>query len=229
MDHRLIDALFSRHGDTVGLANLSPDQAAKCHLRRPPGLAALLAFVLSTFNGVYLPGQPTQSAAQTVDDRGRVIIQDYRDGVSRVRAANPDVHLSVGRDPLLPGEPVLFVDYPAPTGDPAGRDVQCDAQDKDWSAGRAISFQVKADHPTRLSVSFIDRNRVVYTAWTDLTGGVWQLVRIPFSEIRPNPYFQPPGAKTGAPIDVSDVRFLAFAPQDQTPGRLAIGRFVVAN
>jgi hypothetical protein len=181
--------------------------------------------------GVAVAGQAIQSGASpALYDRGRVIlIQGYVDGLSRVRALNPDVHLSVGRDPGLPDEPVLFVDYPSPTSDPAGRDVQCVAENQDWTAGRAISFQIKPDHAMRLSVSFLDRNRVVYTAWNDLAGGAWQLVRIPFDEIRPNPYFQPPDARTGAPIDVSEVKFLAFAPQDRTPGRLGIGRFVVSN
>ena len=202
----------------------------KSHPRRPPGTLVLLALVLSTFDGVNVASQPVQAVAPPgVDNRGRVIIQDYKNGVSRVRTANPDVRLSVGRDPLLPGEPVLFVDYPPPTADPAGRDVQCEAENQDWTSGRAISFQIKADQPTRLSVSFLDRNRVVYTAWTELAGGAWQLVRIPFDELRPNPYFQPPDARSGAPIDVSDVRFLAFAPQDKAGGRLAIGRFVVSN
>jgi hypothetical protein len=202
----------------------------KSHTRRPPGTLVLLSLVLSTFDGVNVASQPVQAVAPPgVDDRGRMIIQDYKNGVSRVRTANPDVRLSVGRDPLLPGEPVLFVDYPPPTADPAGRDVQCEAENKDWTSGRAISFQIKADQPTRLSVSFLDRNRVVYTAWTELAGGAWQLVRIPFDELRPNPYFQPPDARSGAPIDVSDVRFLAFAPQDKAGGRLAIGRFVVSN
>jgi hypothetical protein len=146
-----------------------------------------------------------------------------------VFAPDPDVRLNVGRDPAVPGEPVLFVEYPEPTADPAGRDVQCDAANRDWTSGRAIAFRIKADHAMRLSVSFMDRNRVAYTAWTELTGGTWQIVRIPFADIRPNPYFQPPGAKTGAPIDVSDVRFIAFAPQDRTSGRLAIGRFVVTE
>jgi hypothetical protein len=193
-------------------------------------LPCLLALALSISNAVKVASQPIQSAAApAIVDSGRVIIQDYSDGVSRVRAANPDVHLSVGRDPLLPGEPVLFVDYPPPNADPAGRDVQCEAANHDWTAGRAISFRIKADHPTRMSVSFLDRNRVVYTAWTELAGGAWQLVRIPFDDIRPNPYFQPPDARSGAPLDVSDVRFVAFAPQDKTGGRLAIGRFVVSN
>ena len=49
------------------------------------------------------------------------------------------------------------------------------------------------------------------------------------TEIRPNQFFQPPGAKTGAPLDVSDVKFVAFAPQDQAAGRFAIGRIVVSR
>jgi Carbohydrate binding domain (family 11) len=105
--------------------------------------------------------------------------------------------------------------------------VQCDAENQDWTAGRAISFQIKPAHAVRLSVSFLDRNLVAYTNWMELTGGTWQRVRIPFSEIRPNPYFQPPGAKTGAPLDVSEVKGIAFAPHDQTSGRLAVTQFVV--
>jgi hypothetical protein len=156
------------------------------------------------------------------------IIQDYRDGLSSVRRANPEVLVSIERDPALPGEPVLTVDYPAPSEDPAGRDVQCDAQVRDWTGGRAIVFQVKPVHALRLSVSFIDRNGVVYTSWTDLKEG-WQPIRIAFDDIRPNPYFQPPSAKSGTAIDVSDVKFIAFAPQDKTSGRLTISRFVVVK
>jgi hypothetical protein len=160
-------------------------------------------------------------------DAPAALIQTYKDDLSRVCKANPDVRLSVGRDPSLPDQPVLLVEYPAPTGNPAARDVRCDAEDQNWTAGRAISFQVKPANPLRLSVSFLDRNGVAYTAWTNLQGGVWQVVGIPFAEIRPNPYFQPPGAKTGAPLDVSDVKWIAFAPQDQASGRVAISRFLV--
>jgi hypothetical protein len=51
----------------------------------------------------------------------------------------------------------------------------------------------------------------------------------PEAGIRPNPYFQPPDAKLGFAVDVSDVRFIAFAPQDPTSGRLAISKFVVVK
>jgi hypothetical protein len=159
----------------------------------------------------------------------QIVIQAYSDGLAGVRAANPDVHLSVARDPSISDERVLIVEYPAPTGDPAGRDVQCAAVNQDWTGGRGISVHVKPDHSLRLSLSFIDRNGVVYTAWKDLKGGEWQLLQIPFDEIRPNPFFQPPGAKTGARLDVGDVKFIAFAPQDKVLGRLAIGRFVVSK
>ena len=175
--------------------------------------------VLVAFAWALRPGANQTSVAAA--------IQSFRDGVGAVHAANPDVHLTVGRDPAIPDEPVLFVDYPVPTGDPGGRDVRCDAENRNWSGGRAISFQIKPAHPLRLSVSFFDRNRVVYTSWADLKEGVWQPVRIAFDDMKPNPYFQPPEAKLGGPIDVSDVGWIAFAPQDRTSGRLAVARFVV--
>ena len=156
-----------------------------------------------------------------------MIIHSFNNGLAGVRAASPDVHLSVGRDPSGPDEQVLQVEYPAPTGNPAGRDVQCEAENRNWSSGRSVSFQVKPAQALRLSVSFFDRNRVVYTSWADLKEGAWQVVRFAFADMKPNPYFQPPDAKQGSVIDVSDVPFIAFAPQDQTAGRFAIARFVV--
>jgi hypothetical protein len=53
----------------------------------------------------------------------------------------------------------------------------------------------------------------------------WQWVEIPFSAIKPNPYFQPPGADLDAPFNVSDVREIGFAPQVEGSGRLAISPF----
>jgi hypothetical protein len=174
---------------------------------------------------------PAQSAASPgrAEANPVIVIQAYAEGLAGGCAAKPGVRLSVGRDQSISEERVLLVDYPMPTGDPAGRDVQCAAENHDWRMGRAIAFQVKPAHPVRLSVSFLDRNRVVYTARTDLKGDVWQPVRIPLEEIRPNPFFQPPDAKTGAPLDVSDVKAIAFAPQDQASGHLAIGKFVVSR
>jgi hypothetical protein len=167
--------------------------------------------------------------SNVVDGVPVAVIRDHDGGLSGVHAVNPAVKLSIGRDSELAEERVLWVDYPGPTDDPAGRDVRCDAETRDWTAGRAIMFRVKPDHAVKLSVSFLDRNHVAYTAWRDLEGGVWQRLRIDFDEIRPNPYFQPPDAKKGAPIDVSEVKGLGFATNDGTAGRLAVGRFVVVK
>ena len=157
-----------------------------------------------------------------------LVVHGFNTGLDGVVTANPGVGLSIERDSST-GEPVLVVEYPAPNGDPAARDIRCAARNQDWSAGKAIAFQIKPDHALRLSLSFIDRNGVVYTAWRDLKGGEWQAVRIPFDEIRPNPYFQPPGARTGSPIDVSDVKFDAFAPQDKSAGRLHVGSLALSK
>ena len=70
----------------------------------------------------------------------------------------------------------------------------------------------------RISVSFVDRNRVAYTSWSELRAGEWQPVRIDFAQLKPNPYFQPPGAKSGTPLDVSEVKAIGFAPQDSGAG-----------
>lgn len=158
-----------------------------------------------------------------------IVIKSFAKGVSGIRATNPEVKVQIGSDAALPKEPVLLVEYPAPTGDPAGRDVWCDADSVDWTSGSGITFQVKPAKPERLSVSFFDRNRVVYTTWIDLKGGVWQPVRIAFAELRPNPYFQPPDAKTGAPLDLSEIKGFAFAPHHDASGQYALSEFVLTR
>ena len=116
-----------------------------------------------------------------------------------------------------------MVEYPAASGDPAARDFWCGVDEADWSKARQIVFDAKAEHAMKLSFSFMDRNHVAYTHWVELRGGEWQTVRIPFDQLRPNPYFQPPDAKKGAPLDVSEVRRIGLAPQDPGAGRVAIG------
>jgi hypothetical protein len=158
-----------------------------------------------------------------------LVIRSYAEGLTGVRSANPEMKLSVARDPAVSDGVVLLVEYPAATADRAARDVWCEAEHVDWTSGRALSFQAKPDHAMRLSVSFMDRNRVAYTSWLDLRAGEWQSVRIAFEQIRPNPHFQPPGAQTGAPLDVSEVKAIGFAPQDPGPGRIALSRFGIVD
>jgi hypothetical protein len=146
-----------------------------------------------------------------------------------VKPNSADVQVSIGSDASVPGEKVLTVIYPAASANPAARDVQVSAEKTDWSAGEGLMFRAKAEHPMRMSVSFMDRNHVVYTAIVNLTSGNWEQVAIAFDQIEPNAFFQPPDAKKGSAIDVSDVKFIAFAPQEKGAGRLSVTAFRVVN
>src|SRR5262245_5612543 len=140
------------------------------------------------------------------------IVHGFENTLDGVHTRNPAVNLRIATDLGLGKEAVLVVEYPPPSGDPAARDVQLDIATANWSRGRALSFQVRPAAAIRLSLSFIDRNGVVYTSWTNLQRDVWQTVRIDFAAIRPNPFFQPPGATVSAALDVTEVKLLAFAP-----------------
>ena len=194
-------------------------------------IAALFAAGLSSISiddAARAQGRPPSRP----DDRERgatLVIHAFENGLGGVRSSNSEVKLSIGRDPDLGEQAVLIVSYPGPTSDPGGRDVRCDAASRDWTTGHAIEFRIKPDHAIALSLSFVDRNGVVYTTRRMVTGGTWQQIHVPFEEIRPNPYFQPPGAKVGTPLDVGDVAFVAFAPQDPAAGWFAITKLVVVK
>lgn len=146
-----------------------------------------------------------------------------------VKVATTNVLAVVGADASLPGQRVLTVTYPAASSNPAARDVQIAAEKTDWSSGQGLVFKARAEHPMRISVSFIDRNHVAYTALVNLTSSNWEDVAIAFDQIEPNPNFQPPDAKKGSAMDVSDVKFIAFAPQEKGAGRVSVTAFTVVK
>src|SRR5262245_6940384 len=115
-----------------------------------------------------------------VDDARQAVavLQDFTAGMARVHARNPAIKLRIDDHPTIPNERMLVVDYPAASGDPAARDVWLDVDQRNWTQGRAITFQAKPDRPTRLSISFADRNHVAFTMWIDLRDTTWQTVRV---------------------------------------------------
>ena len=165
----------------------------------------------------------------TSDDESAIVVHDYRHGLDGVRAVMGAVRLSLRGDSSHIGDSLLVVEYSPPTSDPAARDVRVDAAATDWTASHALSFRILPASAVRLSVSFLDRNRVAYTSWIQLDPDRWQTIRIPFDSLRPNPYFQPPDAKPGEPLDVSRVTEIAFAPQSSDSGHFVISRIVVVK
>ena len=154
------------------------------------------------------------------------VLQAFERGTDIVRA-RPALTVRVVTDAEIPTERLLVVEYPARGGDPASRDVWIEVEQRDWSKARAIEFQARSDHPARLSVSFLDGNGVAYTTWSDLPSGNWHTVRVVLDSIRPNPYFQPPGARKDGAMDVSNVSSLGVAPQDSTAGTIWIRKLLL--
>ena len=68
--------------------------------------------------------------AAALPDKHVLVIHGFENGLAGAHAANANVKLNVERDSSL-SESVLVVDYPAPSDDPAARDVWCDAQNRD--------------------------------------------------------------------------------------------------
>jgi hypothetical protein len=166
-------------------------------------------------------------AVQRVQSVQGVVVRGHAAGLRGVRHGS-NVTVAASRDPEAGGEPVLAVTYGA-QGDPADRDVWCDTEVRDWSGARALVFRLRSDEPLHLAVSFFDANGVGYTAWADALGGAWEEIRVALDTIQPNPYFQPPTAKLGAPLDLHDVRSLGFAPQVPGAGRFLVAAFAVTR
>ena len=153
-------------------------------------LLLLLACGLSAIGAAGPNRPPAQSTVplNRAEAQAVMVIQAYTDGLAGVRAASPDVHLSVGRDASIPDEPVLMVEYPAPSNNPASRDVQCAAEHQDWSAGQAI--QSTRSCREALGVVLGSESRRLY----DLDGIEGRRVAIGSHSVRrdaPDPYFQP--------------------------------------
>lgn len=170
---------------------------------------------------------PAGAQARHTSRAAAAVIQSYQgeSGGCRARAGTRLSALKAEGGGTL----TLTVEYPRATTDPSARDVWCEAEKVDWSAGRAIAFRVKASPDVRLSVSFLDRNGVAYTAWVEVPADTWREVEIPFETWRPNPYFQPPDARSGKPLDVSEVRRIGFSPQAPGAGMLVVGPIVLAR
>lgn len=206
---------------------MSPNDAAR--RRATAWFAAAAISVAAGCTSSHARSLPRAAEVSQTGEEHSVLVHDFTQGLYGVRALNSAVKLRVDRDSNVGDEPVLVIDYPAPDADPASRDVAFDVENRNWTSGHALQLRLKPSHPIRISVSWLDRNRVAYTWWSELRDTGWQTLRVPFGEIKPNPYFQPPGAKLGSSLDVSDVRYMALSPQDSSSGELAIARISVVK
>jgi hypothetical protein len=130
---------------------------------------------------------------------------------------------------LVPGEPsgsALSVTCTCSGPEPrANLDVWATLPGSDLRGASSLTFRIKPDSALALSVSFMDGNHTGYTQQTEpLTPGAWQKVVLPLYKFWHNP-FGPPGDKPGAPLDLSRVDALGFAPRACEPARFLIDDF----
>ena len=157
-----------------------------------------------------------------------IVIQAYDEGLAGVRAANPAVHLSVARDSSVADERVLIVDYPAPTDDPAGRDVQCAAENQDWTGGRAIHFRSSRPFPQAFVV--VPGSESCRIHGVDGAEGRFLAAGSDSARRDSSESFLSTSRRQDRSANRRERREgHRVPPQDETSGRLAIGKFVVTK
>ena len=84
---------------------------------------------------------------------------------------------------------------------------------QDWRGSKALELEVDTREPLQFQVGFNDANQNAYVAQSDPTRGKgWEKIEIPFDHFTLNPFYQPPGARKGAPLDLSHIETFNLSP-----------------
>ena len=87
---------------------------------------------------------------------------------------------------------------------------------QDWSGAESMTLEVYSEEPIQLNIGFNDPNQCSYVAEAPGTNGKgWETVTIPFKDFVLNKYYQPEGAKKGAPLDLSRVEAVNLNPRTE--------------
>ncbi len=89
---------------------------------------------------------------------------------------------------------------------------------QDWSRAHGLEAEVYSADALSLRFDFNDANQNAYVSPSlTVKPGAWTLVRANFADFALNPYYQPPRALKGAPLDLTHVA--TFNLQPDTPGK----------
>jgi len=91
----------------------------------------------------------------------------------------------------------------------------------DMSKAGQLKFSAKCTIPGPIQVALMDANKVQYIAQAQVTKD-WSDISIPLNSFRKDPYYTPPGAVLGHPMDLSKTSGMNFAPQMVGTGTLFI-------
>jgi hypothetical protein len=89
---------------------------------------------------------------------------------------------------------------------------------QDWSKGKSLVFEVHSTEPLKLQAAFVDGAQNAYVGPIQTAEpGAWRSLAIPFRRFILNPYYQPPMAKKGEPMDLRHIDNVSLLPL--TPGK----------
>lgn len=96
----------------------------------------------------------------------------------------------------------------------------CGIAPTDLSKNTSFKFKARAAAPVDLQIGLLDADNVQYIAAVTVDAKDWTEITVPFSSFIKDPYYTPPGARLGHPMDLTRTRSLNFMPR--TPGRSVV-------
>ncbi|GEM_PF-528302 len=101
---------------------------------------------------------------------------------------------------------------------------------QDWTGAKAVRFLLYSKVPQVMGFTFKDKNNNQYTADGPSTKGTgWETVRIPLGSFKLDPYYTPPDAVKGAPLDLSAVKSFNFQPKTGIQATVALDGLTVVK
>lgn len=126
-------------------------------------------------------------------------------------------------NPKKKGSRYLVIEYDLKQGGYAGMyhrtGTSWDGQN--WNGGKTISFNLYCKQPLVIGLAIKDKNNNQYVANSAMSkGGKWEKVTVNLSDFKLDPYYTPPDAIKGAPLDLGGVKNLNI--QAQTVGKYTL-------
>ncbi|HJT24169.1 MAG TPA: carbohydrate binding domain-containing protein, partial [bacterium] len=93
----------------------------------------------------------------------------------------------------------------------------------DLSKNGSLKFKAKSTVPGDVQLAIVDAFGVQYVTKASISSKDWAVVEVPLSSFAKDPYYTPPQAVLGHPMDLSKVSNLNFSPQVQGASVVEIG------
>jgi len=93
----------------------------------------------------------------------------------------------------------------------------------DLSDRKELVFRAKTTKPGAVQIALKDKWNVQYITLAQVDSKDWAEVRVPLASFKKDPYYTPPEAVPGHPMDLSGVNGMNFGPQAVGKGELWVG------